>query len=150
MQAKEYLTQVEKLDKLIENKLKELEQWESMATGISSAPMGAERVQSSGNQQKMADAVYKIVELKNDINRLVDTYIDIKQGVIHTIEHLSADEYDVLHKMYIQRLSMREIADMKGKSYKWVKGIHRCGIKNIQEALGKKVTKVPQSTPFYP
>ena len=46
MTAKEYLNQIRKLDKLIENKLSELEHWRMVATGITSS-FGGERVQSS-------------------------------------------------------------------------------------------------------
>jgi len=145
MKAKDYLMQVKKIDKLIENKLIEKEQWYSIAIGTTTASDG-DRVQSSGSQQKMADVVCKIIDLQEEINRLVDMYVNTKQGVIKTIEHLPADEYDVLHKRYIQNKTLMEIADIYGKSYKWVKTVHGSGIRNVQEFLGKKITKVPTIT----
>ena len=54
--AKKYLSNVSKLDKMIANKMIEKEQWEAVAEG-STAHSEGERVQSSGNPQKMADAV---------------------------------------------------------------------------------------------
>lgn len=149
MKAKDYLSQVRKIDKLIENKLIEKEQWFAIATGITSNSDG-DRVQSSGNQQKMADAVVKIVELQYEINDLIDQYIDTKQGVIKTIEELPVDEYDVLHKMYIQGKTMKQTAATCNKSYDWVKAVHKTGIKDVQIFLGKKVPKIPNLPPFSP
>ena len=56
MEAKEFLSQVKKLDLMIKNKLIEKQQWMDIALGITSN-MSGERVQSSGSQSKMADAV---------------------------------------------------------------------------------------------
>ena len=100
MKVKEYLLQVQKIDKLIENKLIEKEQWESIAEGTSSRSDG-ERVQTSTNKQKMEDAVVKITEIKEEINKQVQKLIETKQDVISTIEQLKPIEYDLLHKMYI-------------------------------------------------
>lgn len=146
MKSKEYLMQVKKLNKLIENKLIEKEQWYSIATGITASSSDGDRVQSSGSQEKMADAVCKMIELQDEINRLVDMYIDSKQGVIKTIEQLPVDEYDVLHKMYIQGKTMKQIAAICGKSYDWVKITHRQGMRDVQTFLGKKVPKLPNFT----
>lgn len=148
MKAKEYLQQVKKIDKLIENKLIEKEQWFAIATGTTASSEDGGRVQSSGSQQKMADAVVKIIALQEEINNLIDMYIDTKQGVIKTIEQLPADEYDVLHKIYIQGKNMRQTAAACDKSYDWVKIVHKQGMRNVQMFLGKKVTQIPTFTPL--
>ena len=120
MKAKEFLKQVLKLDRLIENKLIEREQWKSIAMGTTSG--GAEvmvngvahkmdRVQSSGNPQKMADAVARYVDLKKEIDAVVDELIATKKDVIAVIEQLNPIEYDLLHKMYIQHIPLDEVAD---------------------------------------
>lgn len=148
MKAKEYLQQVKKIDKLIENKLIEKEQWFAIATGTTASSEDGDRVQSSGSQQKMADAVCKMIEIQEEINNLIDMYIDTKQGVINTIEQLPADEYDVLHKIYIQGKNMRQTAAACDKSYDWVKIVHKQGMRDVQMFLGKKVTQIPTFTPL--
>ena len=65
MKAKEYLLQVKKLDQMIQNKKVEKEMWMSMALSTT-APSDGERVQSSGSQQKMVDAVIRSVGLDVD------------------------------------------------------------------------------------
>ena len=102
LKAKEYLMQVEKIDRIIKNKLIEKEQWFDMATSITAASDG-ERVQSSGSQQKMADSVVRYVEIESDIDHYISLQIATKKDVIGVIESLPATEYDVLHKVYIQR-----------------------------------------------
>lgn len=138
MNAKEFLSQVKKLDLQIKNKLIEKQQWKDIALGIT-ANMEGERVQSSGSQSKMADAIIKIVDAESEIDSLVDRLIDTKKEVIETIEQLgSATQYDVLHLHYIQFLSYQEIADKYGKSYDFVKQAHKRAIRNVQAIIDKK------------
>lgn len=137
MLAKDYLRQVEKLDTLIRNKLIEQEQWRDIALGIT-ANIGGEKVQASGNQQKMASAIEKCVDMESEIDALVDELVDTKRKVIATIEKLdSPTEYDVLHKRYIQHLSLQEIADDKGRDYGWATTTHGRALKNVQMLLDK-------------
>ena len=63
MKAKDFLKQLKKLDAMITNKLIEREQWKSIATGSTGVSDG-ERVQSSGSQQKMADAVARYIDIE--------------------------------------------------------------------------------------
>jgi hypothetical protein len=141
MLAKDYLRQVEKLDTLIRNKLIEREQWRDIALGIT-ANIGGEKVQASGNQQKMASAIEKCIDMEQEINALVDELVDTKRKVIATIEQLdSPTEYDVLHKRYIQHLTLQEIADDKGRDYTTITTTHGRALKNVQVLLDKGVTK---------
>lgn len=137
MDAKNYLRQVEKLDVRIQNKLIERKQWEDIALGIT-ASVGGERVQSSGSQQKMADAVIKCVDMEDEINALVDNLIDIKKDVIATIEKLdNPTEYDILHKRYIQFIPLQEIADIYGREYTTITTTHGRALKNVQVLLDR-------------
>ena len=135
--AKSYLRQVEKFDVLIQNKLIELQQWRDIAQGIT-ASIGGERVQSTRSQQKMADAVVKCVDMEKEINALVDSLIGIKKDVITTIEQLdNPTEYDILHKRYIQFMTLQDIADRYGREYGWVTTSHGRALKNVQKILNK-------------
>ena len=138
MDAKNYLRQVEKLDVRIQNKLIELQQWRDMAEGIT-ASIGGERVQSGGSQQRMAEAVIKCVDMEEEINALVDALIDVKKEVISTIEKLnSPTEYDILHKRYIQFMTLQEIADRCGREYTTITTAHGRALKNVQMLLDKR------------
>ena len=100
--------------------------------------MDGERVQSSGGKSKMANAVEKCVDMEAEIDGLVDKLIDVKKEVIHAIEQLdSPTEYDVLHRRYIQFLSLQDIADHYRKDYGWATTTHGRALKSLQEILDK-------------
>lgn len=137
-QAQVYLERVEMTDSIIKNKLIEQRQWKDVALGIT-ANMSGERVQSSGNKSKMADAVEKCVDIEREIDSLVDKLIATKKEVIQTIEQLySPTEYNVLHMRYIQYKSLQEIADHHGKDYGWATTTHGRAIANVQKILDEK------------
>ena len=130
---KRFLNQIKKLDKLIENKLAEKEQWKLIASGTTIQLR--ERVQSSGSQQKMADAVVKYIDIESEINACIDSLISKKKDVISVIEQLDATEYDILHKVYVQYLSLYDVAEIYDKSYSWVTSVHGNALKNVREIL---------------
>lgn len=137
-EAQRYLEQVEMLDAVIRNKLIEQQQWKNIALGIT-ANMDGERVQSSGSQSKMADAIDKCVDMEAEIDRLVDRLIDTKREVIQTIEQLDSPiEYNLLHMRYIQYYDLQGIADHYGKEYGWATTTHGRAIASLQKVLDSK------------
>ena len=137
MKAKEYLIQVKKLDQMIQNKKVEKEMWMSMALSTT-APSDGERVQSSGSQQKMADAVTRSVGLDEEIEKCIVDLFAKKQEVIQTIEKLSLVDYDVLHQVYIQNRDFYDMAEKYGRIYSWVTTAHGRALKHLQEMLDAK------------
>lgn len=137
MTAKEYLLQVKKLDMMISNKLQEVEHWKCIATSTNASGSG-ERVQASGSQQKMADAVARYMDIERDINAAIDELVDRRQEIIQTIEQLPVTEYDILHKVYIQGQDFNVVADEYNKSYSWVATIHGRGLRRVQNILNNR------------
>lgn len=137
MKAQEYLKQVEKLNVLINNKIAEKAQWKDIALGITGNSEG-ERVQSSGSQQKMADAIDRVVDLQNEINEMIDRLIDTRLEISRTIELLNATEYDVLHKRYIQGMTFDEIGAAKRKSKSWATTVHGRALQSLQRILDER------------
>ena len=137
MRAKDYLRQINHIDKMIENKLREVERWKAIATGTSTFNEG-ERVQSSGNKQRMEEAVCRYIQMEEEVNADIDRLVDIKQEVISTIEQLNTDEYDVLHKIYIQGMTFKEVAAVKDKSYSAITTIHGRALADLQKLLNER------------
>lgn len=135
--AQEFLEQIPKLNAMIENKMAEASQWRDVALGITTNTEG-ERVQSSGSQQKMADAINRVVDLQAEINNMIDRLIDLKQEIIQTIELLNATEYDVLHKRYIQGMTFDEIGVVKNKSKSWSTTVHGRALQNLNLILDER------------
>lgn len=137
MDAKQFLRQLKKIDKMIENKIAEKARWKSIAFGTS-AKLDGEKVQSSGSQQKMADAVCRYVDIEKEIDEQIDNLIDTRQDVISVIEKLNITEYDLLHKIYVQYMSLQDVADIYENSYSWATTVHGRALKNVQAILDQR------------
>lgn len=129
MEAKRYLEEYKKIDTMILNKTIEAEQWEALAQSIT-ANMGGEKVQSSSNQQKMQDYICN----KIDIEAEIDALIAKKQDITDTIALLPMADYNILHKVYIQSLSFKEIAGDE-KDYSNVTTAHGRALQRLQKLL---------------
>lgn len=137
MNAKAFMRQAQKYDRLIENKMSEVAHWRAMAlsTTGASAPETGVRVQSSGSQQRMADAIENMVDIENEINADIDRLVDCKREIINVIEQLNATEYDVLHKVYLQGMQLQDVASAKDRSYSWITTVHGRALANVQRIL---------------
>lgn len=124
------------MDKLITNKQIEVDQWKIIASS-SSANSEGERVQSSGNQQKMADAVARYVDIQAEINADIDRLVDLKREIISVIEQLDAISYDILHKVYIQFKRLDEVAEEYEKTYSWVTTQHGRALAQVQKIIDR-------------
>lgn len=153
MKHKDYLLQIQKLDRMIENKLDEVEHWKNVAKS-STANNESERVQSSGSKEKMADAVCRYLTIEDEINAAIDKLIDKRQEIIETIELLSVDEYDLLYKMYVgitkvnkddtqERIYMTldEVAVLNDRSKRWAASVHGRALVNLQKILDERESK---------
>lgn len=147
MKAKEFLNQVKKWDTIIENKMIERQQWKDIAmsttaTGtnitINGIIQSMERVQSTANPQKMADAINRYVDIEKEINQCIDALVDAKKEVVSVIEQLATTEYDILHKVYVQHLTLYDVADKYNKTYSWVTTVHGRALKNVQNILNER------------
>lgn len=137
MNAKDFLRQIKKLDRLIENKLIEIQRWKDIANNTT-ANLTGERVQSSGNPQKIADAIGRYIDLEREINQDIDNLVDTKKDVIGVIEQLNATEYDIIHKIYVQHLTLEDVADAYDRTYSWATTIHGRALKHVQNILNKR------------
>ncbi len=133
MRAKEFLQQYGKLKILIENNKKQAEQWRAMAAGTTSR-FGTDKVQSSGNPDKMADAIGKALALEDENARAMLIMTDIE----NVIKQLSANQYDLLNLVYIDGLSLGKVAKKKNYSYDGVKAAHRRALKGVQNILDER------------
>lgn len=137
MKAEDFLEQVETIDTMVQNCLIERQQWDDLAKSIT-AQMGGERVQSSGNPSKMADAIIACLAMEDEILAKVKRLADKKRDVVSTIEQLKRIEYDVLHMKYIQYKDFYEIADKYAKDYNWATTVHGRAKNSLQRILDER------------
>lgn len=133
-EAKSFLSQIQKFNALIRNKEIEKEIMRGIALSVTAYSSG-ERVQSSGNPQKMANAVEKCVDAEADIARAVDALTEARKSVVSVIEQLPPVEYDVLHRKYVQGQTYEDIADDYGKSYSWATTTHDRAVDKVQRII---------------
>ena len=115
----------------------EVAHWKAVATGTTVCSEG-DRVQSSGSKQRMADAVCRYMQMEDEINAAIDRLIDIKQNIIQTIELLPVQEYDLLHKVYVQGMEIYEAAIEMDRSYSWATTVHGRALAKVQKILNER------------
>ncbi len=133
--AKAYLRRIELLDAHINNKLNDLATLRTMVTKIT-ATITPVAVAGSGNQDKLGDAVAKIVDLQNEINQKIDKFVDAKIEVSAVLEKLQEpDHVKVLHKRYIEYKPWEMIACEMRYSYRNVCYIHGKALQAVEAIL---------------
>ena len=141
MKAQEFLKQIKKLDKLIENKLAEVQRWKEIANNTT-VNMSGERVQSTGNHDTIANAICTYLDLEREIKQCVDELIEKRKDILNVIEQLPATEYDILHKIYVQGFTLQEVASLYDRRYEWATTTQGRALKHVQNILNKReVTK---------
>lgn len=134
-EAQKYLMQVKLYDTHIDNKVQELDRLKAMATKVTTSLSPAPG-HGSGGQDKLGDAVAKIIDLQKEVNQAIDVYVDKKREVSSLIEKVKdPDQLAVLHKRYIQYKHWEQIACEMGFTYRNVCYIHGRALQAIEELL---------------
>lgn len=141
MKTQDYLRQIERLDRMIQNKLSEINQLKHIATSITIAPKEV-NVQASSDKDKMGSAVAKLLDLEKETDRLVDDYIEKRKRIIEQIDSMEdTNMYHVLSERYIMRKDLSVIAVEMGYSFKQVCRIHGNALVEFERLYGKEYSK---------
>jgi hypothetical protein len=133
--AKRFLQQVKLYDSRINSLLEELDNLKAMVTKITTT-LKQDVVSSGGNQDKLGDAVSKIVDLEAEINRAVDCFINRKKAVNDVLDMVyDPDQYAVLYKRYILYKRWEQIACEMGFTYRNVCYIHGRALQTVAELM---------------
>lgn len=136
MNAENWLNQVRKLDQLIDAKIAERNRLIALATDISPKPMDGMPHSNSGTvSQRMQNAVINLILLEQELNKIIDKYVDYKQEVVKVLETLPDKEYGVLHRHYIRYMTWEQVAEDMECSTVQVWRIKKKGLKNLENIL---------------
>ena len=136
METKEYLQQIGRYDRLINNKLVELAQYRSMACSVS-AVKNDEKVQSSPSHDTMDKIVSKIEQMENEIDMLVDRYIDNKRIIISQIDSMSDEmTYQILFSRYVEQKTFEKMAIEMNYCYKQIIRKHGKALQEFEQKWG--------------
>lgn len=130
--AKEYLSQIQLFDVHITNMLDELKNLRDMTTKITTTTEG-EVVSGSHNQDRLGDAIAKIIDLEKEIDSMIDTYVDYKKFFINIIRKVNdPNQANVLYKHYFQYMSLERISCDMGYTYRNVCYIHGRALQAVE------------------
>lgn len=130
------MQQIGRYDRLINNKLVELAQYRSMACSVS-AVKNDERVQSSPSYDTMDKIVSKIEQMENEIDMLVDRYIDNKRIIISQIDSMSDEmTYQILFSRYVEQKTFEKMAIEMNYCYKQIIRRHGKALQEFEQKWG--------------
>lgn len=144
MTAKEYLSQAHRLDQRIDAKIAQVASLNDLATKCTATLTGMPRNPNHGGST-MADAVCKIIDLQEEINRDIDHLVDLKREIVAVIKSVEDTEYQILlEKRYLCFHTWEQIAVDMHYSGKWVQKMHDRALDVVAEIL--KAKSVPESS----
>ena len=124
MKTKDYLSQVSRLNKMINNKLSEISQLRELSVSIS-AIGNDEKVQTSPNFDKIGTAIAKIDELENNLDKMIDEYLVKRERIIAQIDTMEEESvYQILFSRYIEKKTFEKIATEMEYSWRQIVRLH--------------------------
>lgn len=138
MQAKEYLGQVSRINRMINNKISEIAQLKEIAINISAIDT-KERVQTSSDFDKIGKMFVRIDEEEDKLNRLIFEYIEIKNKIISQIEGIREENfYCVLFSRYIENKTFEKIAIDMQYSFRQITRLHGKALLAFDKMYGEE------------
>lgn len=137
MNAKEYLSQVMRIDQRINSKLEQLQKLRASSTKATATLSDMPRPESP-DLQRLETTVAKIVDLENEINRDIDTLVNLRGEIYHLIQTVpDVNQQLLLELRYLCFKSWREIAETMGLEERYVLKVHGRAL----NAVGKIISK---------
>ncbi len=137
MKAKEYLQQLQWLDTVINQKIKELDDLRSMAAGAGSIDYSKERVKTSrSGDASFVKLIERMLDLDEKINQEIDAFVDKKHKIINQIQALKDSKHiDILYKRYVEFKSLDRICVEMNFSYDYIKHLHKYALQDFEKKI---------------
>jgi hypothetical protein len=136
--AKSYLKRIEQCDARINAMQDKLDSLYDQATRITPT-LKQDIVSGGGNHDKVGDTVAKIVDLRNEINRQIDYYVDLQEEANALLNKLADNvHYTILYRRYMLGDSFATIAAEIGKGERWTNSLHGYALVAFADLLPEK------------
>lgn len=137
MKAKEYLQQLQRLDTVINQKIKELDDLRLKSQSTGSVDYSKERVQTSpSGDAPFVKLIGRIIDLEAEINAEIDRYVDEKHRIINQIQGLKNPDYiALLFKRYVEFKKFEVIAVEMNFTYHYVLNMHGYALKAFEQLI---------------
>lgn len=138
MTAKEYLSQLLNLERLIEAKRLECERLDTMSKKVSST-LSECKVEASPDNDKNAVIIIRMIDLKKDISEQMKVYAELQAKISKEIDAVEDIRYrSLLIMRYINGLKFGDIADKMNYGTRWVLILHREALKEFDRLHGER------------
>ena len=136
MNAEKWLLEVQRLDEKVNAQIKKCDRLIAMATDTSAKmPDGMPFNHTGVVPQKMQSAVIDLTLAKQELDRLIDQFVDYKANVIKVLEQLDGNERIVLYKHYIEYMPWVDVANDMNYSRMQIWRIEKKALKNLEKFL---------------
>lgn len=134
MKAKEYLQQLQRLDTVINQKIKEVDDLRLKSRSTGAIDYSKERVQTSpSGDAPFVKLIGRIVDLEEEINAEIDAFVDEKHKIINQIQALKNSKYiEILYKHYVEFKRLEVVAVEMNFTYQYVVELHGYALKDFQ------------------
>lgn len=134
MRAKDYLSQIKRMNIHIGQRVKELNQMReevSLITGIDYSKDVIQKTPLTGNKQ-----IEAIVDLEAQIMQMVEKELTTKNRIIGEIQTLDNPVYvDILFRRYVDCLPFERISCDMGYAYNYVCTLHGEALKEFEDKV---------------
>ena len=142
MTTKDYLNQISRLNRMINNKLVEFHLLKEMSCSISAITNG-DNVKTSFSPDKIGSSIAKIDEMERNIDSMIDEYVDKKNLIISQIDSIEYETYyNILFAKYVERKTFEKIADEMTYSWRQIVRLHGKALKIFEDKYGSSYLKM--------
>jgi RNA polymerase sigma factor (sigma-70 family) len=136
LEAQAWLEQIKRLDEQIDAKIAEKERIRELMVNTVGSLDGMPR--ATGISDKVGNLTVKLISIEEELNAMIDEYVDRKAEVVRVLEQLPEREYGVLHRYYIRRMTLEEAGEDYGYCTVQVWRIKKEAIQKLQDILDKR------------
>lgn len=112
MRAKEYLSQIEELERKAARAALDVNKYRELAVSIG-IDTSKEYVQSSGDKDTVGNAAIKILDAQKEAEEHVKRYVERKKIITWQIENIGCQDYaDLLFYRYVEYMTFGDIASL--------------------------------------
>lgn len=133
MNIKEELRELRTISKIIDSKIRQMEQLKKYYTTVRAFDYSKEKT-TGGVKKDFTDTVNKIVDLECEINSDIDNLINKKKYLDDFVKNvLSGIEYSIIQMRYFEELKWEEIALNINHEYRYTLKLHGKALQKLNK-----------------
>lgn len=141
MTTKEYLSQIQKLNKMVRGRQEDLEELVDIAQSVTSIRPVSDLVISSGHKDRLSDLIVKIVDAEIEYEKLIDKYLAKKSTIVNQIEKLEISEFNILRLRFVSGFKFSRVLEELNKedicSERKMYRTYNRALRNFEKEFGK-------------